>query len=284
MFRNLVTFRSVAISLAMILAAAAALKLHLLLTEQFADVQTGSSFPFLWSSLFLEVGVVWLLFSKQSDGLKWLGVFGLFCVLTSVSLFNVLAGKASCGCAGVLEIPTSLFLVLDLATLSLLLCTRPKSQSAGPLYVNEMTKENAGIVTGVCCAGLLLLVLQIPSIDSSLRSLISSNDIENIALKMGKLQRGVPIAYDLCLKNNAVDDVMILGVTTSCTCAFPQEIIGSEIPQKGQITVKIKVKPETSGRFHQRIVFYLDSPRQHAVSADLFASVDWFFVPQFLKG
>jgi hypothetical protein len=86
MLRQRLTFRYVSYLLAAFLAVTAALKLHLLVTDPFADIKTGTSLPFLWLAVIVELTAVWLVFSKTPQVWKWLSLLVLF------SLFALVAG------------------------------------------------------------------------------------------------------------------------------------------------------------------------------------------------
>ncbi len=120
MIRKWLSFRTLSIALALILFVTAALKLHLLLTDPFADIKTGTSLPLLWLAVFAEAGVVWIVFSKAADQLKWIALISLFGVMTAVSAYNVVVGKTSCGCAGAIEIMPTWFFLFDLISIAIL--------------------------------------------------------------------------------------------------------------------------------------------------------------------
>jgi hypothetical protein len=54
MIRKWLSFRTLSIALALVLLVSAALKLHLLLTDPFADIKTGTSLPLLWLAVFVR--------------------------------------------------------------------------------------------------------------------------------------------------------------------------------------------------------------------------------------
>jgi hypothetical protein len=120
MSRQLLTFRYVSYLLAALLAVTAALKLHLLLTDPFADIKAGTSLPFLWLAVIVECGIACLVFSKAPDFLQWLGVISLFGLFTAVSAFKVAAGNESCGCAGLIDINPVWILGFDVHAVLLL--------------------------------------------------------------------------------------------------------------------------------------------------------------------
>jgi hypothetical protein len=112
--------------LAGLLALTAGLKLHLLLTSPFADIVTATPLPVLWLALFAELVVIGVIITRAPAEIKWLVVTGFFAVLAAVSLYNVLSGKTTCGCAGAFEIHPVWFLAVNVVALALLMSIRPE--------------------------------------------------------------------------------------------------------------------------------------------------------------
>jgi hypothetical protein len=62
----------------------------------------------------------------------------------------------------------------------------------------------------------------------------------------------------------------IVGYQRSCKCVVPDEVVHAVIPPGGELPIRVQVKPTSPGRFHQRLLFFLDSPQQHVVTADIY--------------
>jgi hypothetical protein len=114
--------------LAGLLALTVGLKLHLLLTSPFADIVTATPLPVLWLALFAEFVVIGVIITRAPSEIKWSVVTGFFAVLATVSLYHVLSGKTTCGCAGAFEIHPTWFLAVNVVALALLISIRPETR------------------------------------------------------------------------------------------------------------------------------------------------------------
>jgi hypothetical protein len=161
MLRQRLTFRYVAYLLAALLAVTAALKLHLLLTDPFADIKAGASLPFLWLAVIVELTAVWLVFSKTPQVWKWLSHLVLFSLFALVAGTNVWLGKTGCGCSGAVEISPVWFLAIDLLAIVGLVAARPESGDEPnhglPIQWNVAV---AGRVLGLILVGVIFVLLQ----------------------------------------------------------------------------------------------------------------------------
>jgi hypothetical protein len=149
MLRQLLTFRYVSYLLAALLAVTAALKLHLLLTDPFADIKTGTSLPFLWLAVIVELASVWMVFSAAPDLLRWVTLTALFGTFTAVSAYNVISGKAHCACAGTFKIEPVWFLMLNVScVLWLVSVNRIETKTWWPEW-NSITSASFGRLFGI---------------------------------------------------------------------------------------------------------------------------------------
>lgn len=274
MLRRLLTFRNVSYFLAAILAVTAALKLHLLLTDPFADIQAGTSLPLLWLAVLVELTAVWLVFSKIPQVWKWLSLLVLFSLFALVAVTNVWLGKTGCGCSGAVEISPVWFLAIDLLAIVALVAARPESGDEPnhglPIQWNGAV---AGRVLGLTLVGGLFVLLQTHAGRAMTSQFLLGESIVAPAVEIGVL-RGEPLECELKLKNQSAEARRIIGVNTSCSCVIPQEVVHASIPPQGELAVKVLVRPRLGvTSFHQRVLFYLDSPQQYVVAADLFGSV-----------
>jgi hypothetical protein len=256
MLRQRLTFRYVSYLLAAFLAVTAALKLHLLVTDPFADIKTGTSLPFLWLAVIVELTAVWLVFSKTPQVWKWLSLLVLFSLFALVAGTNVWLGKTGCGCSG--------------AVVAARPETRHEPKHGLPIQWNGAV---AGRVLGFILVGVMFVLLQTRAGRAITSQFLLGESIIAPAVEVGVL-RGEPLECELKLKNQSAEARRIIGVNTSCSCVIPQEVVHASIPPQGELAVKVLVRPKPGvSMFHQRVLFYLDSSRQYVVAADLFGTV-----------
>lgn len=266
-------FTCVRTILGVLLAVTALLKLHLLLTDPFADIKTGSSLPILWLAVFIESAVVYVIFSKASKELKWGALVVLFVIMSGVSLYNLAAGKSDCRCSGALAIHPVWFLAIDvLAVVALFVCHPEINPAMISVTISRVASNNVmGCVAAIILVGLLFVGLQTTIARDVVGSVLWKHDVTVIPVDLGTLN-AEPIECELVLKNHSSTSRKITGINSSCSCVVPQDIVHSLIPSHGQLAVKVKVMPKSGREFHQRILFYLDSSQQYVVAADLFGS------------
>ena len=65
----------------------------------------------------------------------------------------------------------------------------------------------------------------------------------------------------------------IVGISKSCTCVLLDDVAFRSIGPGERLVVSASVVPKRPGRFHQRMIFFLDSPQQYVVAADILGSV-----------
>jgi hypothetical protein len=274
MSRQLLKFRYVSYLLAALLSVTAALKLHLLVTDPFADIKTGTSLAFLWLVVLVELTAVWLVFSKTPQVWRWLSLLVLFSLFALVAGTNVWLGKTGCGCSGAVEISPVWFLAIDLLAIAGLVAARPETRHEPnrglPIRWNGAV---AGRVLGLILIGVLFVLLQTRAGRAMTSQFLFGESIIAPAVEIGVL-RGEPLECELKLKNPSTEARRIIGVNTSCSCVIPQEVVHTSIPPQGELAVKVHVRPKPGvSMFHQRVLYYLDSPQQYVVAADLFGSV-----------
>jgi hypothetical protein len=274
MLRQRLTFRYVSYLLAAFLAVTAALKLHLLVTDPFADIKTGTSLPFLWLAVIVELTAVWLVFSKTPQVWKWLSLLVLFSLFALVAGTNVWLGKTGCGCSGAVEISPVWFLAIDLLAIGALVAARPETRHEPkhglPIQWNGAV---AGRVLGFILVGVMFVLLQTRAGRAITSQFLLGESIIAPAVEIG-VMHGEPLECELKLRNQSAEARRIIGVNTSCSCVIPQEVVHTTIPPQGELAVKVHVRPKPGvPMFHQRVLFYLDSSRQYVVAADLFGTV-----------
>jgi hypothetical protein len=87
------------------------------------------------------------------------------------------------------------------------------------------------------------------------------------------LHQNEPTTFAPPLRNASRTDATVVGVSRSCQCV----VVHSDWRriQAGEGAVfSVQVHPKSVGRFHQRLVFFLDHPTQSRVSFDLVGHVN----------
>ena len=110
------TVRSIQITrtlIGLLLSVTAAAKLHLLLTDPFADLRAGLTVPVIWLAVVLELALAWMNFRGRDARLVMIANVAVFALFTALSTTRWLRGHSSCGCAGSLELPVQVFALLD---------------------------------------------------------------------------------------------------------------------------------------------------------------------------
>jgi hypothetical protein len=79
---------------------------------------------------------------------------------------------------------------------------------------------------------------------------------------------------EVVLSNSSNYTASIVGLSRSCRCVtLPEDFIGRKIQPGGEIKLPLKVLPEQSGVFHQRVVLYLNHPKQFRLNVDVLGFV-----------
>ncbi|MEQ1905360.1 MAG: hypothetical protein ABL888_14315 [Pirellulaceae bacterium] len=277
MIRKWLSFRSLSIALALVLLFTAVLKLHLLLTDSFADIKTGNSLPLLWLAVFAELGVVWIVFSMANDRLKWLALISLFSVMSVFSTYNICNGKTNCGCAGSVEIHPAWVLGFDLVAVSLLFALRRQLSVDSVRTTFSILSKNLGLYAGFLTVAIVFIAFQSRTLRNSLTFGYFQDSIKTAPIQLGKIAVGKSVKCKLQLCNRSKQDRRIVGLNTSCKCLVPDEVVvHSTIAGQSDREINFMLFSNRVGSFHFRVLFFLDSPRQHVVAADLFAQFEEF--------
>jgi Protein of unknown function (DUF1573) len=272
MIRKWLSFRTLSIALAVILAFTAALKLHMLLTDPFADIKTGTSLPLLWLAVFAEISVACIVLSNTTEMLKWLSLFSLFGALLVFSVLSVMKGRSTCGCAGVFNfypLTVSIFDCVCLIFLWINSTVRNKSIGYMLKSISANPLQFAG-QTCCCVVGACILFVIYPALDrSGFFSRLRDEQILIRRVDFGAHAWSSFVKVQIELKNLSDSQINIVGAKSSCSCVSIEKLPVS-IPGKSSLVTTVVVQPQKTGPFHQRIEFYTDSRRQFVAGADIF--------------
>jgi uncharacterized membrane protein YphA (DoxX/SURF4 family) len=262
--------------IALLLLTTAGLKALMLITDPFADVKVGVREWILWLGVAIEVSVcVAILTTRDLRVVNWL-LLVLFGSFAAFSFVNWWSGKTDCGCAGNLPVPPFAFLVFNCLILgglwwarSFMLLERPK----------EEWKFNScvgGRWIGIWLVVLVFLFSRSETGKTAIAKNLSTQEVtcSDVVFKIGESSNydDAPIPISVLVSNTANNPRRVVGVSTSCSCVFSGEFAPVSIPPNGSHTFVLKVIPKSSGKFHERVLFFVDSPQQSFVAADLVGS------------
>ncbi|MEQ1906677.1 MAG: MauE/DoxX family redox-associated membrane protein [Pirellulaceae bacterium] len=273
MIRKWLSFRTLSIALAMVLLVTAVLKLHLLLIDPFADIKTGTSLPLLWLAVFIEVGVVWIVFSNSTDEMiKWLSLTSLFCAMSVISILRVFSGQSTCGCAGVIEINPLKFFIFDCVCLGALFNNSAlKSKSIGFLF-NKIAANRLHFAGQMACfaiSGCFLFVIY-PMLDRiGFFSMLRNEQVFIKRIDLGTRSWSDVHKVEIEMQNFSNSSINIVGAKSTCSCISIANFPFS-VPAKSTLVTTAVISPKKTGWFHQRIQFFTDSKHQFVAGADIF--------------
>jgi hypothetical protein len=79
---------------------------------------------------------------------------------------------------------------------------------------------------------------------------------------------------ELKIHNRSGQSAKIIGISRSCRCFDLVEDLNSKIiPANGSLSLSLVVRPNRLGPLHQRVVLFLDHPKQFRMNVDVLGSV-----------
>ncbi len=263
-------FQATSWFLAAVLFTTALLKLHLLFTDPFADITAATPVPLLWMAFFAEIGIVWLVFSKITLPWQWLIFISFFGVLSLFSFANVLMGKATCGCTGAFVVNPVWFLAFDIFAVAILAVNNPGIRLGHFSNFQNMSESIAKF------SGVVVVVIGFSLTQSStFKDYVRKTFVEDVkvsVVNLGNLPMSKTADAQVRITNNSSEIRNIWGMRKSCTCVVDDLQIPLPIPANGYVTISLSIHPKGPGPFHQRVLFYVDSKRQHVAAADIVGS------------
>jgi hypothetical protein len=261
-----------------ILAIAAALKLHLLLTDPFADIHLQFPLSIIWFAILTEFLIAYVAFFSEDRVFASLLLSLFFTALAILNATRWLGGNYNCGCFGMVEVPiwfTFCFTVTCVCTLFFFAPTRVCVQ------VIFATLSDSWRRSALQCASVLIctwLFVGAPFIHSkSVLALIVRTDSQVFAsaaeaVVPAELKLAQVSDFVIELRNPLDVGAQIVGTMKSCSCISVPAVNG-EINPHGTVKLSGTLSPTVSGSFHQRVVFYVTSigrdNRLHRINCDL---------------
>jgi Protein of unknown function (DUF1573) len=261
-------FWLVAFVLTGVLAASALMKVHLLLTDPFADIRVGVPASLIIASTCVELfAVIFVLGSRHSKTVHSV-LLATFAVFLLVSAINVLLGANKCACGGALQLPPIVFLGIDVLALIALFFVRPPVAGTERPFPWNWVQFALGVVT--VFAGYAFANHSAAGRELIARYL-SDREVLSDAVELGKKPINETARCELKLRNVSAQSVHVVGVKKSCSCIIPENRFPMAIRPGESAELAIQVKPDKAGDMHQRIRLFLDSKRQPYLDINVFA-------------
>jgi hypothetical protein len=257
--------RLVAVTLGLLLLAAAALKLRGLGVDAVGRLGIFSAAEFQLAVVEFEVFLAaWLLCGKRPLG-AWLLAVATFSGFAVISLFQGWVGQTSCGCFGRLSVSPWYALGLDVAVLAALLVGRPDLK---PLWDKPRSTAATALAPLACgVAGILvisgLLVGLAAANFGSVRAAVAHFRGDRVAVQpamidVGKGESGESREVDVEVSNWTDSPVRLIGGTADCSCTVLNDLPVT-IPAKETRPVKVRLRMSgTPGRFTRSAGFLVD--------------------------
>ena len=273
----LLFFRFLLIVEGLLLLAAGALKTWLLVTDPFADLRTGYPKTILVLAVIVEIAVAaWFLFGRDR-AIQWIAMTSLFSLFLVISVARWALGISGCGCLGAVELPrwvlpansgfvlVASFLIAKGWNGRRLLDFSGVRNLAHRFYTNP--DWAAWLTTAMTVVGLFVAWPWLQTVPLFAR-LAGEPELPAIHFSASHLVVGEKSEIRIPWRNPSSFSVEILGSETSCTCiglADARQVVG---PSEETCLTAI-VRPKKTGFFHQRIVCFVNHPRQDRLFVDV---------------
>ena len=246
----------------------------MLLSDPFADVHSGLSKEFICLGIGLEIWVaVENLRIRERFALSILNVlvFGLFAIFAT---FRWLLGNATCGCAGLIQLPTWWFVILDLSLTSLfaLFAWALKGNFQGLSVMNWWNRQSSsrrGIFSAVALVVFSILFLQLPATSEFRAKLFGELPLKSVSMVDGVLSLGQVSDGEVWIYNRSASPAKIVGEQRSCSCFHFKDVVGMVVPENGKQKVSMVITPNKPGVMTQRAILYLDHPEQFRLRVEV---------------
>lgn len=261
--------------LASVLLITAFLKSQLLLTDPYADLNTGYGVGLLWAAVAVELYAVWFTLQSPSLHVLWLLYIVVFAIFASFAAYAVAMGFERCNCAGVLTVAPITMLALDMSVVVTLAFGFPHYRR---LAVEHLTRwlcvsplSAFARLSGLGLSLLLIVAIHSAPVRSLLLEIFGRNLVSVEVVDIVEQPANGVLHFSVVLENRSDHPVSILGTSKSCGC-----IVDPQYPRTvaahSKIRATLHVKRKNSDSVHQRVYFFLDSPQQHVASVDLVGS------------
>lgn len=256
----------------------AVLKLWLLLTDPFADLNVGLSKEIIFAAIVLELIVGYFNFrhiNQRRIALLNVIVFSFFGFF---SLAKWYLGSGYCACAGVIRLPIWIFITIDFVLASIFfLLFRLNQLRRAELGFYEMRRALARCASPGTTVAVVFFVLFLGWQHflglAWFRSTRFGEQPIKVRLKMPeRLRVSQESTGEVEFHNQSTTDAKIVGLDVSCRCFELDEPIGLVIAANSIRKIDFRIVPMKQGEVRQRAVLFLDHPEQFQMTLDLVGS------------
>lgn len=249
-------------------------KLWVLLFYPFPDVVLGFAVELACILIAYELFLgFWNFCSKDKD------IVSLFNALT-FGLFGFYAftrwmqGFSNCGCAGIVQIPTFVFIILDFSIFAFFsLSIRKTFRPIMRRWWSELSNASRGRLAAILVFFTAVVILQFPFAASLRNRVFFQSPLRAEVVFVGQLELGQQSTCKVAIENVSQHTASVVGVQKSCVCVGIKNILGVEFLPGQSKNITLNLLPNTVGRLHQRIVVFLDHPDQFRMNIDVVGNV-----------
>ena len=268
--------------IALLLILAASAKLWLALTDPFADLRTALPWNQLWLVIFIEYWIAYLNLRHSSSNSKhWLWLLNIlfFSGLLLVSIVKWVSGATSCGCLGAWELHPGWMVIIDAEVILWLLCSSrgtPRLRSALREIGHYIRKSQPRWGQQ---AGLILLLVSIGMVHTDIFRPIrlhlfgEPQIIGEDLLLTEAIQLGESTVATVLVSNRSEVEAKLLGLNTSCTCMELQGYLPDQVEGNANTTFDVRITGLREGRLRQRLLLFIDHPKQFGVPINVRGNV-----------
>jgi hypothetical protein len=266
--------------IALLLLFTAGAKVWMLLTDPFTEVRLAISREILWLGIAIEFSVAVVnLMSNRLVSISCVN-FLLFLGLGVFAFARWLLGYQNCGCAGTLELPTWIFIVIDFGIVSVILFINQNTHflSRGIDSFRKVwrgfTPTIRGQFAGISFFSIFLIALQLPFATPVRTAIFGKPLVVSTVRIPDDMMVGIETLGEVEIRNHSSFPARIIGVRRSCACFdFSTTPMGEIIPPNGMFSQVIYVKPKQTGRLLQQVDLFLEHPKQFRVPVIVYGKV-----------
>lgn len=244
-----------------------------MLTDPFVDIKLGYPKNILWLAIAIELSLAFANTKYKPDTILWCANLATFLVFTSASLFRMLNGYESCGCLGVITFPNWGMLLVDIGALCVIWISRPLSTAPLTTELFTIFRKSDGLVMGrvfgVVTIAIFIASVHLETLHPVKRLLLGNKPISGKVVLPKNLRQGNSIETVIQIQNTSATPTRVTGATTSCKCLSLNNPF-TTICANSKVEIPLNVTITVDGIFHQRVILFIDHPKQNWIAIDLY--------------